>query len=307
MRTDRLARVCALACLILVPLVMWLGCADTVETPKRLVVAGLAWIMLAGAFIRPDARRRLTGHPMFVPLAALVVATIFVNPTQFGPNEDLSKYPRTLDEDLEGCRRHAASAVFVPEVATMYASAARTSVHVAELTAHLCGASRPGHFDGVCTVVTKLFHIVSPDAAFFGQKDYQQAKVIGRMAADLDMPIRVVVCPIVRESDGLAMSSRNRYLSPPQRAQAVALWQALRLAGQQAAAGTTAVRDLERAMRDYLADKAPLGVIDYIEFVHPETLVRVEHVTGPTAALLAVKFPSARLIDNMLIDPACGG
>lgn len=236
-----------------------------------------------------------------------VVVSVFVNPTQFGPNEDFSKYPRTLDADLDGCRRHGVSLAFVPEVATMYPCPPKTSVHVAELTAHLCGASRPGHFDGVCTVVTKLLNIVAPDAAFFGQKDYQQAMVLTRMAADLDLPASIVICPTVRESDGLAMSSRNRYLSPAERAQAVALSQALHLARQKVAQGATAVGELEGAMRRFLAEKAPLGVIEYIEFVHPQTLARVQQVAEPTAALLAVKFVSARLIDNMLIDAPAKG
>lgn len=269
--------------------------AQARATGKKVGLVPTMGALHAGHFSLIDAARAQ---------CEFVVVSIFVNPTQFGPNEDLSKYPRTLDADLEGCRSHGAAAVFVPEATMMYPAAPKTSVHVAELTAHLCGASRPGHFDGVCTVVTKLFHIVAPDAAFFGQKDYQQAMVITQMAADLDMPIGIVICPIVRENDGLAMSSRNRYLDPAQRSQAVALSQALQLARRQAAEGTTAVDDLARAMRTFLAEKAPLGVIDYIEFVHPQTLARVQDVAGPTAALLAVKFPSARLIDNLLIDPA---
>ncbi|MFB3893645.1 MAG: pantoate--beta-alanine ligase [Phycisphaerae bacterium] len=173
-----------------------------------------------------DAARKATGF---------VVVSIFVNPTQFGPNEDFSRYPRTPEKDLALCRKHGADAVFIPSVEEMYPAGAgtrgpMTTVSIKELGDHLCGASRPGHFTGVCTVVSKLFNIVQPDRAFFGAKDYQQATIIRRMAADLDFPVEIVVCPTVREPDGLAMSSRNAYLSPEHRGQAPALHAALRLA-----------------------------------------------------------------------------
>ncbi len=232
-----------------------------------------------------------------------VAVSIFVNPAQFGPNEDLAKYPRTLEADLAGCREHGVSLVFTPESAAMYAPDAATSIHVARLSEHLCGASRKGHFDGVCIVVAKLFNIVLPDKAYFGAKDYQQASVIGRMVRDLDMPLEIVVCPIIREADGLAMSSRNRYLSPQERQQALALIGSLHLADKLAKAGQRESKALIGAMRQHIATAAPLGQIDYIEVMDPDSLSPTDRLDGPVVIALAVKFSSARLIDNMRIDP----
>lgn len=245
-----------------------------------------------GHFSLIDAARRQCGF---------VAVSIFVNPTQFGPNEDLSKYPRPIEKDLAGCQAHQADMVFVPEVTEMYPPGAVTMVHVDKLTEGLCGASRPGHFDGVCTVVAKLFNIVQPDTAFFGAKDYQQAAVIRRMAADLDMPLKIEVCPTVREADGLAMSSRNMYLSPEERAQALCLNESLRLAADLVKQGIRSAAELKDAVRRHIAQRGPLGKVDYIEIVDPDTLRPVETISGPAVALVAVKFPSARLIDNMLI------
>ena len=228
-----------------------------------------------------------------------VAVSIFVNPTQFGPNEDFSKYPRTLESDLEGCRRHGADLAFTPSVEEMYPPGAASSVHVARLGEHLCGASRPGHFDGVCTVVAKLFNIVLPDIAYFGAKDFQQAAIVRKMAGDLDMPPRIVVCPTVREGDGLAMSSRNRRLSPEERAQAPALYEALRLAAERAAAGEASAAALAQAAADHIRRRAPLGRIDYIQVVDAENLAPVERLDRPAVMALAVRFPSARLIDNL--------
>jgi len=237
-----------------------------------------------------------------------VVVSLFVNPTQFGPREDFREYPRPIESDLAGCEAHGVDAVFHPSVEAMYPGGHATAVHVGRPAERLCGASRPGHFDGVCTVVAKLFHIVGPDAAYFGQKDYQQTVVVRRMAADLDMPVRIVVCPTVREADGLAMSSRNAYLSDAERSQAVALVESLRLGRRQVEQGRRRASDVAAAMREHLARRAPAGRIDYVEIVDPDTLEGVESIDGPAVAAVAVQFASARLIDNMRVDaPARSG
>ena len=237
---------------------------------------------------------------------SFVVVSIFVNPTQFGPKEDLSKYPRPLEADLAGCRKHGADAVFVPSAEQMYPhgpGSVTTSVRVSGLSEHLCGASRKGHFDGVCLVVAKLFNIVAPDVAYFGAKDYQQSAVVRRMAADLDMPLEIKVCPTVREPDGLAMSSRNVYLSPAERAQATGLSQGLKLAAELVAQGQRDCSQVIQAVADHLSSAAPLGKAEYIEIIDPDSLAIVRQITAPVVMALAVKFPSARLIDNMLLTP----
>lgn len=231
-----------------------------------------------------------------------VMVTIFVNPTQFGPNEDLERYPRTLDADLAACEQRGADAVFVPEVASMYHDDASISIREDRLSGGLCGASRPGHFDGVCTVVAKLFHLCEPDAAVFGEKDYQQLAVIRRMVRDLDFAVEILAEPIVREEDGLAMSSRNRNLTDEHRRQAVALSAALRDASGWLAAGERNAAAVAAQIREQLAETAPDGRIDYIEIVHPhdlETLEKIDPATGATV-LLAVFFGEVRLIDNLL-------
>lgn len=235
-----------------------------------------------------------------------VVVSIFVNPTQFGPNEDFEQYPRSLEADLAACRARGVGAVFAPSVEDMYPKGALATVHVAGLSEVLCGAHRPGHFDGVCTVVAKLFDMVAPDVAYFGAKDYQQAVVVSRMVADLDLPLRVAVCPTIREADGLAMSSRNARLSDEERSQAGSLVESLRLAESLVAAGERNSAKIIEPMRRHLAEDAPLGSIDYIEIVDPDSLAGVEEIRGPVVALLAVRFPSARLIDNLRLAPPSG-
>ena len=230
----------------------------------------------------------------------VVITSIFVNPTQFGPNEDFSRYPRDEAGDLAKCEAAGCDAVFLPPVEVMYPAGHRTTVHVDTLTTPLCGASRPGHFDGVCTVVLKLFQIVGCDAAIFGEKDYQQLAVIRQMARDLDLPVEVVGHPIVREPDGLAMSSRNVYLSPEQRAQAVALSQALQAARTAWEAGERGARVLERIAAETVAT-APLGVVDYIEARDALDLADVAVATRDVVLALAVKFDRTRLIDNAVL------
>ena len=230
------------------------------------------------------------------------VVSIFVNPSQFGPNEDLAKYPRTLDADLAllaGCR---ADLVFAPTDDEVYRAGHATWVEVGSVAGPLEGVLRPGHFRGVATVVLKLLNMVQPDAAYFGQKDYQQALVVRRMAADLDVPVAIRVCPIVREPDGLAMSSRNRYLSAAGRQRALVLWKSLQLANRLVEEGQRDARAIAARMRE-LIETAEDARIDYVALVDPDTLQPVETIAGRTLAALAVKIESTRLIDNCLLEP----
>lgn len=230
-----------------------------------------------------------------------VAVSIFVNPTQFGPGEDLEKYPRPVEADLALCRSAGVDLVFMPSPEQMYPEGFATSVHVAGLTDGLCGPHRPGHFDGVATVVTKLFNIIQPDTAYFGQKDAQQAAVIRRMTEDLNLPIEIVVCPTVRERDGLALSSRNVYLSPGARRQAVCLSEALRLGERMIRAGQTDSAKVVEAMRTHITSAGPCS-IDYVEIVDPRTLRPVSRLAGPCMLAVAVRIEGTRLIDNVVVE-----
>ena len=236
-----------------------------------------------------------------------VVVSLFVNPTQFGPNEDFPSYPRTPAADQAACRDRGADAVFMPSVQEMYGEGSPTEVRVRQLSETLCGAGRPGHFTGVCTVCAKLFHIVQPDKAFFGAKDFQQTAVLKRMVADLNFPLEIVVCPTVREADGLAMSSRNAYLSPAERSQAPALHAAIGLAKELILRDRPPAATVIEAMRARLAERAPDGRIEYIQIVDPERLRDVESTDGPVLVALAVRLGPARLIDNALVDAGSRG
>jgi pantoate--beta-alanine ligase len=247
------------------------------------------------------------GHLSLVRLArrhaSRVMATIFVNPLQFGPREDLSRYPRDFDRDRALLEGEDVDALFAPDAEEMYPAGACTRVIVeGPLTEGLCGASRPGHFAGVATVVAKLFTICEPDAAVFGQKDAQQAAVIRRMTRDLNLPVEIVVGPIVREPDGLAMSSRNVYLSAEERAQAPVLHGALLTAEAAAAAGERRPEALLDRVRSRIAS-APLARLDYAALVDAETLVPVERLGEPAILALAVFFGGTRLIDNTVLLP----
>jgi len=228
------------------------------------------------------------------------VGTIFVNPTQFGPNEDFSKYPRTLESDLEMCRMAGADLIFTPQTASMYSPLAQTIVRVDRLASVLEGAHRPGHFDGVSTVVTKLFNITEPDRAYFGQKDFQQQLIIRQMVEDLNQPVEIVTCPIIREPDGLAMSSRNRYLSPDERQRAGLLSQALRKAKQLAQETSFAPTEISAAMIDVLRS---VGGIDlqYAVIANGRTLEILTERTEQAVALIAAKVGTTRLIDNEIL------
>lgn len=242
------------------------------------------------------------GHLSLMRMAGrrtdLIVVSLFVNPTQFGPNEDLSAYPRDFDRDRESAAGVGVNVLFVPEVEGMYPPEEKTTVIVRDLTDHLCGADRPGHFAGVATVVTKLFNIVRPDLAVFGQKDFQQLAVIRRMCTDLNMGVEIIGHPIVREADGLAMSSRNTYLGNSLRESALSLSRGIDLARRLANAGERSVKQLTIAIRA-LINSSPETAIDYISFVNAGNLDDVTDVDEETVLALAVKIGGkVRLIDN---------
>ena len=230
-----------------------------------------------------------------------VVVSVFVNPIQFGPGEDYEAYPRDLERDARICERHGVDVVFHPEVDDMYAPAHNTFVVMETLTDSLCGASRPGHFRGVCTVVTKLFNIVQPHRAFFGQKDAQQLAIIKKMVSDLNVPVEVVGRPIVREADGLALSSRNVYLTPEERAQAPQIRKSLEMAAGLAAGGERDAARIIEAVRGYLAEHLPTGEEDYISIVDPAVLTKVDRIEDMALCALAIRLGKARLIDNILL------
>lgn len=233
----------------------------------------------------------------------VVAASIFVNPTQFGPNEDLAKYPRSFELDCEMLEREGVELLFAPSVEEMYPAGAVTWVTVEGLSEKLDGRSRPGHFRGVTTVVAKLFHAVEPDAAFFGQKDAAQVAIIRRMVRDLNLPVDIVVCPIVRETDGLAMSSRNAYLDPEQRKQALVLHRSLQRVQALATAGERNASKLLAGGREEFARENSVR-LDYFEIVDPETLDPVEEVSRDTLVAVAAYVGNTRLIDNFLLHSA---
>lgn len=274
-----------------------------IETVKDL----RAWRKAAGKVLFVPTMGALhEGHATLVREArqmagsdAKVAASIFVNPLQFGPNEDFDRYPRTLETDLAMCEEAGADMVFAPTVKEVYHTDRSIQIHETSLSQVLCGASRPGHFDGVCTVVAKLFNLVQPDEAIFGKKDYQQLAIIRRLVRDLDFPVEVHGIETVRESDGLAMSSRNRYLTAAERAQAPALRAALLKAQEAWLSGVTGSRRLLEILHQHLADHASLGRKDYISIVDRHTLQPLDLVKNDGLIALAVFFDKARLIDNI--------
>ncbi|OAI42436.1 pantoate--beta-alanine ligase [Verrucomicrobia bacterium SCGC AG-212-E04] len=248
------------------------------------------------------------GHLSLIALArskagprGLVVASIFVNPLQFGPQEDLGCYPRPLADDLAKCRAAGANLVFHPTAKQMYPEAPSVTVDESKLAIGLCGAARPGHFRGVCTVVTKLFHLIRPDFAIFGQKDYQQLAIIRRMVRELNFPVTIVAGPTHRERDGLAMSSRNAYLKPEQRQEAPGLRKALLAGAQLIRSGETRVAKIELALRKAFRASAPSGRLDYLTVVDADNLQRPRHASGRIALVGAVFFGTTRLIDNEVV------
>lgn len=230
----------------------------------------------------------------------IAVATIFVNPTQFGPNEDLAKYPRSLESDLNALREHGCDFVFVPPADRVYRSGHSTFVETPSVAKRWEGELRPGHFRGVATIVLKLFHLIPAHVAYFGRKDYQQVAVIRTMVEDLNVPIRIEACATIREADGLAMSSRNRYLSKEDRVRALGLWLALARAQSSFASGEATGARLEEIMRVELTKS--VDSIDYAAIVHPDTMEPLEIVDESAVAIIAARVGSTRLIDNMTLQ-----
>jgi pantoate--beta-alanine ligase len=245
------------------------------------------------------------GHLSLVRAAkarcGVVAVSLFVNPAQFGPNEDFSKYPRTFERDCVLLEKEGVDLLFAPAANEMYLPGAVTYVTVERLSEKLCGRSRPGHFRGVTTVVTKLFHIVEPDVAFFGQKDAAQLSIIRRLVRDLDMPIEIVACPIVRELDGLAMSSRNAYLDGQQRTSALVLHRSLTRVEELFAAGERQAAKLIKGGKAVFAQE-PSVRLDYLEIVDPDTLEPFETVAGASLVAVAASVGPTRLIDNVVLE-----
>jgi len=261
------------------------------HTGKRIVfVPTMGFLHEGHASLLREGRRR----------GDVLVLSIFVNPIQFGAGEDLERYPRNLDGDCAIARECGVDIVFTPTATEMYPPGFQTAIRVKELALPLCGASRPGHFDGVATVVTKLFNIVQPDVALFGKKDFQQLAIIRRMTSDLSMPVEVVGMPIVREADGLAMSSRNAYLSAAERQSALCLSRAIRLVRQSFAAGERRIDSLLATSLAVIQSESA-ATIDYLEFRDAGTLETVTTATESTLLALAVKIGSTRLIDNTVL------
>jgi pantoate--beta-alanine ligase len=244
------------------------------------------------------------GHASLIRAARkgtdFVVASIFVNPAQFGPSEDFTRYPRAWDADLRLCEAEGVSLIFAPDASAVYPADFQTFVEVQEFQKGLCGASRPGHFRGVATVVLKLFNIVRPEIAYFGQKDAQQARIIQQMVRDLDVPVRIEICPIVREPDGLALSSRNKYLDADQRRHATVLNRALEQARRQIEKGERHAATVTLGMAD-LVRSTPGANLDYVAAVAWDTLRPLDHLHGQVLLALAVRFGATRLIDNTLV------
>ncbi len=232
-----------------------------------------------------------------------VVVSIFVNPLQFSPAEDFDRYPETLDADLAGCEERVADVVFCPSVREMYGEEAGllTRVHVSRLADRLCGQSRQNHFDGVCTVVAKLFGIVGPNRAFFGEKDFQQLLIVRQMVADLSIPVEIVACPTCREADGLAISSRNRFLSPEQRKAATSFYESLSGAVESVRAGRRDAAQLTASIRHQI-ETSGVDRIDYVEIVDATNLEPLPEIDKPARICVAAHFGETRLIDNVAVD-----
>jgi pantoate--beta-alanine ligase len=277
--------------------------AATIPDVRAAVAAARAAGRIVG--LVPTMGALHAGHAALIRTAraetGFVVVSVFVNPTQFGPHEDFHRYPRPFDADVALAGAAGADLVFAPPVEAMYPPGGRTAVEVTGLQNLLEGASRPGHFRGVATVVLKLLNIVGPDRAYFGQKDAQQVRVIQRMVADLNVPVEVRVCPTVREPDGLALSSRNRYLSPDERRSAAVLAQALDDGRRLVESGERSPARVEAVMADRICS-APGAVLDYAQAVAAETLETPERLAGPILLLVAARIGSTRLIDNTPLE-----
>jgi pantoate--beta-alanine ligase len=277
--------------------------AETIDKTRKIIAQAKS----AGAKIGlvPTMGALHEGHFSLIKAAkkqtGFVVVSIFVNPTQFGPGEDLAKYPRPFDADVKACKELGVDVIFAPTDKEVYPEKNITWVNVEKLSETLCGKSRPGHFRGVTTVCAKLFNVVQPDAAFFGQKDAQQAVIIQRMVADLNMPLKIVVCPTVREKDGLAMSSRNKYLDAAQRKYAALLYASLQEAEMLIRGGMRKSGEIVGEMEKILKISKQVKV-EYISIVNAETLDELDDVRGKVLIAVAAKLGAARLIDNIMLD-----
>ena len=276
--------------------------AKTIESVRRLVKAARKAGKKIG-FV-PTMGALHIGHISLIEAAKkncdFVVVSIFVNPTQFGPGEDFNKYPRPVKADLKMCRKAGVDVIFAPTPLEMYPAENLTWVDVEKLSEPLCGKFRPGHFRGVATICAKLFNIVTPDIAYFGQKDAQQAIIIKRMVVDLNMPLKIVVCPTVREKTGLAMSSRNQYLTPQQKKDAALIYKSLQKCRHMIKQGNTDTKKITAEMRKVLK-QIPSVEIQYISIVDTETLRNIDRITGKILVAVAVKIGSTRLIDNIFL------
>jgi pantoate--beta-alanine ligase len=276
--------------------------AETIKSIRQLIANARA--QGKSIALVPTMGSLHAGHISLIDAAVkqcdFVVVSIFINPTQFGPNEDLDQYPRDLETDAKICENANASAVFAPAVSEIYAEKNITWVTVDKLTENLCGKSRPTHFRGVTTVCAKLFNIVTPDKAFFGQKDAQQAIVIKRMARDLNFPLEIVICPTVREPDGLAMSSRNKFLTQDQRKDALLIYKALQQCEKMVRRREHNCQNLIRQMRKILACSPQLDV-EYISIVDPLTVRDIEEIADNALVAIAAKIAATRLIDNIIV------
>ena len=279
--------------------------AETIQSIRSLIKAARDGGKVIG--LVPTMGALHVGHISLIEAAQkkcdYVVVSIFVNPTQFVPGEDFEKYPRPYENDLDICKKAGVDAVFAPAPGQMYPAENITWVHVEKITEPLCGQFRPGHFRGVTTVCSKLFNIVAPDFVFFGQKDAQQAIVIRRMAADLNMPLEIVICPTVRESNGLAVSSRNKYLSEQQKKDAANIYKSLQKCRQMIEAGVKDASEIIDEMRKIL-QHVPSIEIEYISIVDADTLQNIDHIIGKALIAVAVRIGTTRLIDNILLDTA---
>jgi pantoate--beta-alanine ligase len=276
---------------------------QTVAQARQVVAAARSGSLTIG--LVPTMGALHAGHASLIRQAHaetdFVVVSIFVNPAQFGPGEDLSRYPRPFEQDAALCAAEGVDMIFHPEPIAMYPPDYHTYVEVHELQDVLCGPSRPGHFRGVATVVLKLFNIVQPDKAYFGQKDAQQARLIEQMVRDLEVPVTVRVCPMVREADGLALSSRNVYLSAEERRQAVVLFQSLEHIRRRVADGERRTSLLIQEAKALIA-KAPRARVDYASIVDLDTLEPVEKLQGQVLVAVAVYIGGTRLIDNVILQ-----
>jgi len=277
--------------------------AETIQSGRKLVQTARRHGKKIG--LVPTMGALHAGHISLIETAKrkcdFVVVSIFVNPTQFGPGEDFRKYPRPLKADLQLCKKAGVDLVFVPTAKEMYSFENLVWIDVEKLAESLCGRFRPGHFRGVATVCSKLFNVVLPDIAFFGQKDAQQGIIIKRMVADLNMPLKIVICPTIREKSGLARSSRNQYLTARQKQDAAAIYKSLRKCRQLIKSGVRDSSRIKLQMKKIL-NRVPSLAIQYIAIVDAQTLQDLKRVTGKILIAVAVKLGTTRLIDNIMMD-----